>query len=235
MRAIFILLFVANAVFFGRHFFLSESPEFVQIVAVDVQREGGAVLELLVEQNKKGAGHDRVSAGSKRGAVVSDVQAGAELCMMIGPYGELLQAEYALERLVALGGRAHMVPVDIKGGEFYLVYLRPEISEKEAVRRLYELQKKGIDSHVITKGDFANGISFGRFGDFAQAGERVKEMKDSGYAAEIKMLPKVIRETWVALDAGFAEKIDENVWLELLAGEKGLERRLNYCLGVASD
>jgi hypothetical protein len=49
------------------------------------------------------------------------------------------------------------------------------------------------------------------------------------------MLPKMIQETWVVIDAGFAEKIDESVWADLLTKESTLEKRQNFCLGVASQ
>jgi len=154
---------------------------------------------------------------------------------MIGPYGQLLQAEYAVERLVALGAPAHIVPIEIKEGEIYWVFLKPEVSEKEALRRLYELQKKNIESYVITKGELANGISFGRFADYGEAEVRSTEIKQQGYEVHIKMLPKMIQETWVVIDAGFAEKIDEMVWSGLLTQESNLEKRQNFCLGVASQ
>jgi len=52
--------------------------------------------------------------------------------------------------------------------------------------------------------------------------------------AQIKIMPKTIQETWVVINAGFAEKIDSSVWEELIRKQKGLEKRQNYCLGVAS-
>lgn len=154
---------------------------------------------------------------------------------MLGPYGQLLQAEYAVERLSSLGVVARIAPVEIKDGESYWVYLKPEISEKEAVRRLYELANKNIESHIIAKGELTNGISFGRFADYVEAEARSAEIKKQGYEPEIKMLPRVIQETWVVVDSGFAEKIDESVWADLITKESGLEKRQNFCLGVASE
>ena len=64
---------------------------------------------------------------------------------------------------------------------------------------------------------------------------RSTEIKQQGYEVHIKMLPKMIQETWVVIDAGFAEKIDEMVWSGLLTQESNLEKRQNFCLGVASQ
>lgn len=237
MRAIFILLLAANLAFFGYQYFFAAKNEAAPNVktktAVSVQGDG---LRLLAEQEGVAElptrAKPKVNAESQ--AAVSEDKPNAEFCTMIGPYGQLLQAEYAVERLIALGAAAHITPVEIKEGESYWVYLKPEMSEKEALRRLYELQKKNIESHIIAKGELTNGISFGRFADYAEAEAKSAEIKNQGYEVEIKMLPKMIQETWVVIEAGFAEKIDETVWVDLLTKESGLEKRQNFCLGVAS-
>lgn len=238
MRAIFILLLAANLAFFGYQYFFAAKNEAAPNVktktAIAAQGDG---LRLLAEQEAgvelRARAKPEVKAESQ--AAAGEAKPNAEFCTMIGPYGQLLQAEYAVERLVALGAAAHITPVEIKEGESYWVYLKPEMSEKEAVRRLYELQKKNIESHIITKGELTNGISFGRFADYAEAEAKSAEIKNQGYEVEIKMLPKMIQETWVVIEAGFAEKIDETVWADLLTKEAGLEKRQNFCLGVASQ
>jgi hypothetical protein len=237
MRAIFILLLAANLAFFGYQYFLVTENEavFDAKVKVEASVDGGG-LQLLAEQEDV----SRLQARARPEVKAESPAAGnekpnAEFCTMIGPYSQLLQAEYAVERLVALGAAAHITPVEIKEGESYWVYLKPEVSEKEALRRLYELQKKNIESHVITRGELTNGISFGRFADYVEAEARSAEIKKQGYEADIKMLPKMIQETWVVIEAGFAEKIDETVWAGLLTKEPTLEKRQNFCLGVASQ
>jgi hypothetical protein len=236
MRAIFILLLVGNLAFFGYHYFFAvrnEAAPAVEIAEASIKGDG---LQLLAEQTDVSLPRARAKPEVKADAsFVDDAKPDAELCTMIGPYGQLLQAEYAVERLSALGAPAHIAPVEIKEGESYLVFLKPEVSEKEALRRLYELHKKNIESHVITKGELTNGISFGRFGDYIDAEARAEEIKKQGYGVDIKMLPKIIHETWVVIDAGFAEKIDETVWMDLLTKETALEKRQNFCLGVASQ
>lgn len=236
MRAIFILLLAANLAFFGYQYFFVTSRAANPIVAKEASATEGRGLHLLSEQQEGLA--PRVNAASTTKATkeeIDDRQKNAEFCTMIGPYSQLLQAEFAVERLESLGVSAHITPIEIKEGESYWVYLKPEFSEKEALRRLYELQKKNIESHVITKGELSNGISFGRYGDYGDAEVRAKEIKALGYDADIKMLPKVIQETWVVVDAGFAEKLDETVWADLLSKETSLEKRQNFCLGVASQ
>lgn len=237
MRAIFILLLAANIAFFGYQYFFVTKNEVAPTTKVKAEASadrGG--LQLLAEQEDVSKLQVRARPDAKMELPASsNEKPDAEFCTMIGPYSQLLQAEYAVERLVALGAAAHIAPVEIKEGESYWVYLKPEVSEKEALRRLYELQKKNIESHVITKGELSNGISFGRFADYLEAEARSAEIKNQGYEVDIKMLPKMIQETWVVIDAGFAEKIDETVWADLLTKESALEKRQNFCLGVASQ
>lgn len=236
MRAIFIVLLAANITFFGyQYFFVAENKDVPDVKIKASMQDGG--LQLLAEHD--GASMLRTKAKTEARvefhSVADDEKPRAKLCVMIGPYGQLLQAEYAVERLLSLGAVAHIAPIEIKEGESYWVYLKPEMSEKEALRRLYELQKKSIESHVITKGELTNGISFGRFADYVDAEARSIEIKNQGYEVDIKMLPKMIQETWVVIEDGFAEKIDETVWVDLLTKESGLEKRQNFCLGVASE
>jgi hypothetical protein len=235
MRAIFVLLIAGNIAFFGYHYFFAAIKDVgaeVKVSAANVPVGEGLRLLNEIEDVSEVRGKARTARAEM--SVANNQKSGAELCTMIGPYEQLLQAEYAVERLVALGAPAHIVPIEIKEGDAYWVLLRPEVSEKEALRRLFELQKKNIESYVITKGELANGISFGRFADYGQAEARSVEIKRQGYDAYIKMFPKMIQETWVVIDASFAEKIDETVWAGLLTQGSALEKRQNFCLGVAS-
>lgn len=237
MRAIFILLVAANLAFFGYQYFVAPSKDVASDGNAKVNASAsGDGLRLLAEQEGGSTPRAKIKSETKAGPESPGIEKpDAEFCTMIGPYSQLLQAEYAVERLASLGAAAHITPIEIKEGESFWVYLKPEVSEKEALRRLYELQKKNIESHVITKGELTNGISFGRFADYVDAESRSLEIKKQGYEVDIKMLPRMIQETWVVIDAGFAEKIDETVWVDLLTKDSGLEKRQNFCLGVASQ
>lgn len=239
MREIFMVLLVANIAFFAHQFFMGNESVPAPVVSAPAL-EVESNLQLLAEQDRVVLKRTKeISAAVVDGAQAeSEAEAeakAADLCTMVGPYEQLLHAEYLVERLAALGAKAQITPVEIKEGDAYWVYLQPEMSEKEALRRLYELQKKQIESYIITKGELANGISFGRYADRAEAEIRLSEIKNQGYEALIKTVPKTINETWVVLDTVSAEKIDKNLWLELLANQEGLEKRQNYCLGVASQ
>jgi hypothetical protein len=239
MRSIFFLVLAANIFFFVRQYFfvngVTKSDE--QYIAQSSENAGSSGALLLLSERsgeKVGTEKDFAQVSSLSNQAGGVQKEGAPLCTMIGPYEQLLQAEYAVERLAALGADVHVVPVEIKEGESFWVYLVPEVSEREALNRLHELQRKNIESHIISKGDLTNGISFGRFSQYEDAEVLSLKIKNNGYDAQIKIMPKTIQETWVVVGEGFAEKIDDSVWEELIRKQKGLEKRQNYCLGVAS-
>lgn len=239
MRSIFLLVLTVNLLFFAKEYFFAVGADKKAAKQMDHLNESmGSVRGLVLLSEHSGlAGEIRantannVTEGKLSG---SEANEGGALCAMIGPYEQLLQAEYAVERLAALGADVHVVPIEIKGGELFWVYLAPEVSEREALNRLYELQRKNIESHIISKGDLTNGISFGRFSRYEDAETLSLKIKNNGYEAQIKIMPKTIQETWVVIENGFADKIDASVWEELVRKQKGLEKRQNYCLGVAS-
>jgi len=156
------------------------------------------------------------------------------LCTLVGPYAALLQAEYLVERMAALDIKAELQEVEIPGEMGYWVYLAPEVSKKQALRRLHELQAKKIDSYVIPKGDLANGISFGMFSERRRAEIRQAEMVAKGYAVEIREIARSHKENWVIFMPREAQKVGEELWQQVLDDGVGLERRQNFCPSVAS-
>jgi len=228
MRLIFIVLLVANIIFFGFEFFGARSSTSECSVLVRVPHNFGNLL-LLAERDA-----NKTTSKKKQADGASDSVSGeVEKCQLIGPFVELLHAEYLLERLKALDVAAEIKHIEIADGKSYWVYLKPEMSEKEALRRLYEIQAKSIDAFIIPSGELANGISFGQFGSEKEADDRVEQIRNQGYSAEIKELPKSHSEVWVEVKEKSEQKINDEHWLELLKEEKAIERRQNYCLGVA--
>jgi hypothetical protein len=234
MRSIFLVLLISNIAFFAHEKFFG-ADRIVEGTGV----QGVAVVDavnnlVLLSERERGAA--KPASALKR--VVAERQLveepRGELCTMIGPFEQLLYAENLVEQLSALGVGAQVMDVEVKTGEVYWVYLSPEMSEKEAWRRLYELQKKNIESYIITKGELANGVSFGRFADALAAENKKNEIERLGYEVKIKNVTQTIKETWVMLDAQSDVKIRDSAWLELLGRKESLEKRQNYCLGVAS-
>lgn len=234
MRLIFIVLLIGNIIFALWHL-LGDQPA----VAVVPTRSEEAVplnnLQTLAERDEQ-ARVAKKPAQKKLPELVSLSSGGgdAKQCQLIGPFVELLHAEYLVEQLTSFEVIAAIRHIEIMDGKNYWVYLKPEMSEKEALRRLYEIQAKAIDSYIIPSGELTNGIAFGQFSNLKEAQEKVDQIRDQGYAVDIKEVPKSHSEVWVEIKDGSEQKISEEKWLELLKEEKDIERRQNYCLGVAN-
>ena len=232
MRLIFIALLLGNVVFFLTQIF-GQSPAAETKVAVAEHRNFGN-LQTIAERDAKTKQAVKETTQKVVEAAPSEPISDADKCELIGPFAELLHAEYLVERLTALEVASSVRQVEIADGKNYLVYLKPEMSEKEALRRLGEIQQsKAIDSYIIPSGELANGISFGQFTAEKEATEKAEQIRAQGYAAEIKEIPKSHNETWVEVHQKNGQKMSEEKWLSLLKEEKAIERRQNYCLGVA--
>lgn len=233
MRLIFIVLVMANIAFFGFQFF-NGNHEPASRPKADAVRQFGN-LQTLAERNKKtGALSKSESESGASSELVASASNTEMLCQLVGPFAELLQAEYLVERLSALEVPASIRQLEIIDGKVFWVYLKPEMSEKEALRRLYEVQAKSIESYIISSGELANGISLGQFGDEEAAKNQLAKVRDLGYAAELKEIPKAHNEIWVDVKEQSGRKINAEQWANLLKEEKAVERRENYCLGVAN-
>jgi hypothetical protein len=232
MKLIFIVLLVANLAFFLLQF-LSKSDVTSSRQSTVAEYKNLGNLQTLKERESK---TKPKTTEAKKDAPESTSSAASvgEKCELIGPFAELLHAEYLVERLTSLEISAGVKQIEIADGKNYWVYLKPEMSEKEALRRLSEIQQsKAIDSYIIPSGELANGISFGQFPNEKEASAKAEQIRAQGYAAEIKEIPKSHNETWVEVREKSDQKISEEKWAMLLKEEKAIERRQNYCLGVA--
>ena len=233
MKLIFIVLLVGNLAFFLLQFLgKSDTAKSEQASLIEYRNLGN--LQMLKELDSKGKHTSKDVKKTVSQSVPSPELSAGEKCELIGPFAELLHAEYLVERLTSLEVSASVKQVEIADGKNYWVYLKPEMSEKEALRRLSEIQQsKAIDSYIIPSGELANGISFGQFPNEKEASIKAEQIRAQGYAAEIKEIPKTHNETWVEVREKSDQKVSEEKWLVLLKEEKAIERRQNYCLGVA--
>lgn len=156
------------------------------------------------------------------------------ICILVGSFERLLLAEYFVEKLTALGVIAEVRDLAINSEPGYWLHLTPEPSRKEALRRLSELQSRGIDSYVIPSGNLENGISLGMFSKRESADSMRETIRRQGYRPEITTVPREKKETWVLLPQGEAGKLSPERWSELLSSEDYIQKRQNLCRDLAS-
>lgn len=235
MRWIFVTLLLVNAAFFlWESALIVREPPVVSaaVVVRPGQSQSLISLQLLSEVKKERSLKQQEPEFLPLAKPTGSIET---LCTLVGPFSQLLAAENMLENLRALEVIATMQDLEVPEGAGYWVYLPPEVSRKAALRRLRELQSRGIDSYVIPKGDLANGISFGMFSRKELADKRLEAMRLQGYKAKINQVERSHRELWLMLPAGEVDKVAEEFWLHHAPKESLLERRQNYCLGVATE
>lgn len=238
MRWIAASLLVINILAFVAQLFIPTDDPVARVPAFAAPDISGSPRLTLLGELDKGAVKDMVEAREQ--ARLALARAAAEpasppLCTLVGPFPELLKAEYFEERLAALDVIAAVQDLEVPGEVSYWIYLPPRDSRKQAFNELRELQAKGIDSYVIPKGELANGISFGMFSQPTLAKSRLEDMRSRGYPAELKEIARTYKEIWVVLAAAEAAKLSPESWLQVMASEDNLERRQNFCPPVASE
>lgn len=156
-----------------------------------------------------------------------------KLCEIVGPFEGEKQAKDMVERLRAWDVKSEVRSLQLPAGPGYWVYLEPEANRKAALRKLAELQSRGVDSYVIPKGELEHGISLGMFSKKALADARMVEAESMGLTPRMQTIERTYREVWVMLNHQEDEKMSEISWSRVLDEKKVLQRRENFCLGVA--
>jgi hypothetical protein len=238
MRWVFIALVAINGVM-AYWLAQNEGPSALQKARVPAEAINAEPLILLSEAQVGAVTSARASLGEARkrlqyAEVVGGAQGGA-ICTLVGPFAEIAAGDQFVQRLSALEIRAELQELELPGEMAFWVYLMPELSRKAALRRLHELQAKGVDSFVIPKGELANGISFGMFNERLKAETTLSGLKSLGYQVQIKELERSYQESWVVLIAQEAQKVSSELWFQLLEGLPDLQQRQNFCPGVASS
>ncbi|MBB3170171.1 SPOR domain-containing protein [Simiduia aestuariiviva] len=227
MRLVFVVLVVMNGLLFGWQ--LLRPAEEPSVAVASAPAAGTAARSLIIIDEMDTDAREVLAKASAKPASSS-----APICTLAGPFVDADRGAIVRERLRALGVESNLQSLEITAGESYWVYLPPESSQEQALRRLHELQAKQVDSYVIPKGELANGISFGMFTQKPLAEARKQEMERLGYSAQIRILPRTQKEMWLVLGPGQALRVGDAVWSELLPEDGGQEIRQNLCSAVAS-
>jgi hypothetical protein len=239
MKNVFLLLLLVNALLASWTVWREKAGHAPQPVASTPLVKGVASLELVKELSDAKRAELGKVVPREAGQLASELNVGGQdgkpLCKMIGPFLELLQAEYTVEHLSALDVAAEVKNVDVADDSDYWVYFKPLSSRKEAMNLLRELQVKGIDSYVFKRGELRNGISFGLYSLHAAALRRQVEVKALGYESDIFEQQRYRKETWVLVRKDEADKLGQSTWLKFMSERKNQKIKENFCPGVASS
>ncbi len=245
MRWIFIVLLMCNGIYFLWQNYLLQgdmpgamvkpaavgSTEVGLVLLAEVEGIPAAQSEVVKpEASIEVAAPLAVNAGSLEAPEPAD----PGICWQIGPFKEEVSGKQVVSRLASLDIALQLEAIEIPGKPDYWVHLPPQVSRKAAIKLLRELQAKKIDSFLITEGDLANGISLGFFTEEVRANKVFEQRVKQGYGAQIKVVPRMYTELWAVFDTGEYGKFSDELWETIKEGNKGLERRKNYCDKIAS-
>ncbi|MFT7491394.1 MAG: hypothetical protein ACI80S_000981 [Pseudohongiellaceae bacterium] len=234
MRWILISLLIVNVgVFIYTQFIPAVGENAQQALAtkeLDLNT-ASASITLLIEAERSSANVQPIAAVPSTSTIKPEH---SSLCTLVGPFSRLLSAEYFLEKLQSLGVNSEIRSIVVVSHRGYWLHLVPEKSRKEALRRLSELQARGIDSYVIPDGILANGVSLGMFSNKSRAQIMKAAIESKGYKPKIVDVPREQKELWVFLQKGEAAKIGDEKWVMLISAEDLLQKRQNVCTDLAS-
>ena len=219
MRWIFFALVFANllllAVFWQQQT-LEQAPMIAEFEVSDSSKHIQLISELeqplvaVVEQ----AGEGQVRAPS---------------CYVAGPYADEIDERHLMARAEALGLDGIIKAVDIatdKPSEYW-VHVPPRATRSEALRILKELQKRKIDSYIITQGELAEGVSLGLFRNKNSATGLQKKVEGFDIPVEIKTMHQSKREFWVEIAQ--VSQLNEKMRERIRAGDDAIDWQLAAC------
>lgn len=221
MRWVFILLLVLNCFYYvwGR-------------LGVQV---GDRNMPSLVDRSQV---HGRIRLmryGEGRGESGSATTESRVACLYLGGGEQKEVMKQLAQRLLSLDIQAQVEVVDRIVATDYWLYLAPLASRQASLRQLKELQARKIDSYIITQGDLENGISLGIFSSSDSAESALRRVREAGYKAVIRELPRAHRDYWVRVSPESRRLIDDALMARLVHSFPGLGYQEKNCKGVASS
>lgn len=207
MRLILVSLLIINLVYLGYQF--TQPVKLEQEASIDVAVATGAdPIQLLSEVSVK-------PKSTNPEATKKDA-----LCWAVGPYPVELDAKHLYARMLAMDMPARVESQSVVIKEEFWVYLSPLANRKQAMRKLKELQKRKIDSFVITEGELENGISLGLFGKQDSVDRLLAKLKEKNIAAKVRPLTRTRDQFWVMAPLDSQYSMDEAMRDRLMEGRE---------------
>ena len=227
MKYIFLTLLIVNLGYLALQQIPSSSPVGVQ--STQAQPLGEAAIRLTREVAKdaeRARQLNRVVNNPILGEILD-----SPICPAFGPLADLFSGQNLVERLKALKFDVVLRAVDMPSDENdYRVLIPPAKTLQDAFRKLRELRTMEIDSHVITQGQDALGISLGLYASLVNAEIARAGFVEEGYEAEVRAIRRITREYWVYAPGSKAELvIDFSLWTSILIDFPEITQKMRNC------
>lgn len=225
MKSVFIMLIAINMCLFTYFHHATSAPVIQHSVAPQI--EGGGIL--LLNEVESGP----VEKHSTQSTLVENEQ--FMLCVLYGPFKELLKAEYLIEALADKSVKGSLERVSYEINKVYFVLGEHNSSQPvDAKRRLIELSRQNISAHLYREGGQER-IAFARYNDISKAEQKIKELNNVGVDAEIveKEIPS--QEHWVRINKQDDQALVDDGAMKDFFIQNRVEKRIIRCLGVAKS
>lgn len=206
MKQFFWLLIVANLGFLVWNYINSGSGPAEQLT-MPTARDNDKPLVLLSEREnalRNPVAIERAAEATTNLPAMPPVSAqipSGHSCYVVGPYPGSDEAAGAVMQLKEKDLRAKVRKQDGKVPKGYWVFVPPLASREESRQVLRNMHQQNVDSFIVTKGDKANSISVGIYGDLATAQARRDELASKGFNIQVEERSSTAIEYWVEVEA----------------------------------
>ncbi len=226
MRALALLIIIANLGYLGWAVLIDASPEPTQVASID---ENAPRLVLASERvpaeappNKKPT--TRIAAAKPATAMPSAQDSATEECTSVGPFQDLptvVQASAVLEG-AGFNSRQRLEQGELWVGNW--VSIAGFATHEQAQNAIDKLKVKGVsDAYILPGTDPPNVISLGVFKEHDRAQRRMNEAKSLGFDATIADRTRAGSVYWIDVDLKDGNKILDT---SILASQPGKIVRL---------
>lgn len=169
------------------------------------------------------------------GADMTHRSTAAALCVSLGRFEAMGEAEQLRQRLLALDVASVVRPREVISGTDYWLVMPVVGGERHAVIQLSALQEQGIDSFLITRGEMAGQLSLGVFSreDYAQL--RQEQLRELGHEVRLHALSKKQQQFVVEVGSSARRLVDQAMLSRLRVDFPSLQHQYQPCTGVAND
>jgi len=228
MKLLLCILLVANLVFFVWQSMVGQSAGAADIV----------LLAGEVGEKKDGLTLLGETSGNREPPGVSGEGQAAPMCVQLGPFKRLLDAEYVNESLQDqdIAASISVIPqlTTINRVAFIGADKLKGATESELLGEMHHLRTEGIETFLAELPDGSPALALGVFDDVVGVSQQITQLDSLGYSVAIKEHPLLDESIQVVLSVQEAAKLDQKSWVTLLSRYDGVEKQFFYCLGVAS-
>lgn len=230
MHRMFLVLMLANLVYFGWHH-VHRQAQVVSSPGLLVPR-GVATLVLLREaapdpgagrggdeweasgpsRPLRSMGSERVEGEGSPGPEADSPAVGAR-CLTLGPFEDRSLMKKTARRMGEAGLSPRVRRADKQSPTAYWVYLPPRKDRGAAERVVERLVASGVDDYyIVKKGAQANAVSLGLFSREAGAQHRLDEVRALGLSPRLQVRYRPVTVYWLDYQVSAAQQMDPRPW-----------------------